>query len=1192
MFLSGLILNVGMKKFPGVLFSFLLLLYFNVVSGQQIFINEMMSSNANAIADEDGDYSDWFELYNAGNVFVQLSGWGVSDNPGNPFKWTFPEVSLGPGNFLMVWASGKNRRPTAEERVPGIIREVYSNITGTTILSLTQHPSYPASPSLREKIRVGFEAPKNVSSNYGQRMHGFIKPPQTGSYTFWISSDDNGQLWLSTDEQPSNIRMIAEVTNWTSPREWEKYARQKSAPVFLEQDRLYYISALMKQGTGGDNLAVGWKLPDGTSDMPVSGQYLYSLGGELHTSFNLSAGGEELVLTQPGGTMADKYVPVVLTRDISYGRIPDGGNELKFFSQPTPGKPNAARGYGEILTAPQFSHSGGFYDAPFSLDIQAKEQGSTILYTLDGSVPDSLNLNGTTYSYLNQYRQKPNTGAGPLLYRTVKSQVWGGPIQITDLTSNPNQLSRISTTYDANPWYFPTTIIDKAVTVRARSVKAGALQGEVVSNTYFIRNQGLNPYHLPVISFKTAENNLFDFYKGIYVAGVDFENWRSSNPSATANGGTSANYHREGDEWEYPAHLEFFDASGTRRLAQEVGFRIHGNWSNAHPFKSLRIYARNEYGNSLLSWPFFTTRNDSAYKRIILRNSGNDIWYTMFRDAALQEIVRHLNFETQACQPSVLFINGEYWGIHNIRERYDKYYVARLYGVDPEKVDMLENKWEASEGSNTHYAAMIDFISKNGLGVESYYDWVQTQIDVSGFIDYQIAQIFIVNTDWPGNNIKFWRLQTEDFLPEAGPGRDGRWRWMMYDTDYSFGIYTPTEYSFDMMTFTTLATGTSWPNPDWSTLLFRKLLENENFRNSFIVRFCDELNTAFLPQVTQATIDRMQTAIEPEMSRHIQRWKMPSSLSQWYSNVSQMRDFAGQRPYYARNHLRQFFKLDADYLLTADVSDPNHGYVKVNTIPIRKETRGVAANPYPWNGTYFRKVALRLEAVPLPGYEFAGWTGQNFSSTDSVLELKPDGNLSVKALFRKSDHQIATKPEIIQPVNGSMVGKLIMIQWSEVTGTKTYELQVADNRDFILPFLSESGIQNTVYPVILSGNGTTCYARVRAFDNSGAGRWSDTISFQTVVTAAEDQNTVPLNAVVFPNPFSAEAFLELNLDRPCTVKIEIFTLTGNKIADVAEDYVPAGMHRIRIEGKSLPHGPVILTGRTGSGPFRIKLMHQ
>jgi hypothetical protein len=998
---------------------------FLFAGGQNIMINEMMSSNAATLADKDGDYSDWIELFNAGNDAVQLEGWGLSDNKNNPFKWIFPKKSLAPKQFLVVWASGKNYRP--EE-------------------------------------------------------------------------------------------------------------------------------------------------------------------GELHTNYSLSSDGEEIVLTNPQGVKADEIPPVRLKSDISYGRLPDGSPALKFFNQPTPGKSNGTSGFNEILLPPVFSHSGGFYGDPFALSLSSTQPGVSIVYTLDGSEPDINNLTGITYPYLNKYRQNPNTGAGPVLYRSYRSNLYKSPVSVTNRTPDANQVSQISTTYDANPWYFPSVSIDKAVVIKARTVKDGALSSEVVTNSYFVRTQGNNPYHLPVISFSTREDGLFDFYKGLYVAGIDFENWRSSNPSATANGGTAANYHREGDEWEYPAYFELFDNLGNCVLRQNIGFRMHGNWSNSSPFKSLRIYARNEYGNSTLNYPFFKTRNDSAYKRIILRNSGNDIWYTMFRDAAMQEMTRHMNFETQAYEPAVLFINGEYWGIHNIRERYDKYYLARIFGVNEEQLDILENNMSVDEGGNTHYAETLAYIGQQGARDGSNYEYIKTRIDVNSYIDYVIAQNFMVNTDWPGNNIKYWRLQTPQYLPEAGPGKDGRWRWMLFDADYTFGIYTPTEYSKNMMTFTTQTNGPLWPNPDWSTLLFRKLLENESFKTAFIVRFCDELNTAFKPDVVTLIINRMQSAIEPEMSRHILRWKMPSSMANWYNNVNQMRSFAEQRPAYARNHLRQFFNLSSDFTLTVDISDPKQGHVVVNSLPLIKETRGVAENPYPWQGLYFRNMPLRLEAVPAPGCEFVKWTSENNSYSNSVIVLNPSVNLNITAVFQKQVQEDALPPVIIRPLANAVVENTVSMEWTAVKGALRYELQVADNAGFINPFFVKDSISSVSRNVYLPKNETGYFVRVRAIIATGTGDWSATVMFSTSITPAKIAENLAGHVIVYPNPFRQVATLDLYLGKSENVRMALFNAGGKKIKEIIDKKLQAGIHSFRIDGNQLASGPYFVICYTESDIFRQKLV--
>ncbi|MGC8988538.1 MAG: PA14 domain-containing protein, partial [Verrucomicrobiia bacterium] len=178
---------------------------------------------------------------------------------------------------LGVWLATANASPPSR----GILREVWSGIGGSDLASLTNSPAYPNNPTSTNYVTDFFEAPTDVLENYGQRMHGYIVPPKTGAYTFWIASDDEGALFLSTDDNPANVRLIARVPGWTSSREWTKYSEQQSAPVQLTAGRAYYISALMKEGTGGDNLAVRWLMPDGVDQAPIVATNLIPYGVSL-----------------------------------------------------------------------------------------------------------------------------------------------------------------------------------------------------------------------------------------------------------------------------------------------------------------------------------------------------------------------------------------------------------------------------------------------------------------------------------------------------------------------------------------------------------------------------------------------------------------------------------------------------------------------------------------------------------------------------------------------------------------------------------------------------------------------------------------------------------------------------------------------------------------------------------------------
>ncbi len=842
-----------MKASKALLVSFFIgvfcFLPMGIAHGQPVVINEVMASNATTIADEDGDFEDWIELYNAGGEVVHLIGYGLSDDYDNPFRWIFPDVSIEPGEFLLVWASGKNR----------------------------SHPALP-----------------------------------------------------------------------------------------------------------------------------------------LHTNFAISAAGEEVLITRPDGVRIDELPPIPIPTDISYGRLPDGGDQWYYFNEPTPGAPNSGDGFSEFLEPPVFSTQGGFYNEPFELTISHPEPDVTIVYTLDGSDPSIDNIHGTSYQYKNSYPVQPGSPLGDFLTESYKSFVYDGNLVIYDRSAEPDKLSQMASTLQ-EPYYFPGEPVFKAMVVRARAFKEGMMPGVVATHSYFISPQGADRFTLPVISIAIQEDNLFDYERGIYTPGIDADQWRLDNPGDPFEWPFPGNYRRRGDEVEYPAHFELFEKSdGSRTLAQDVGLRIHGGATRAFPMKSLRVYARNAYGNAHLYYPFFENRPHSLYKRLLLRNSGNDFptnvdpWSfteTMFRDAAIQEVMKPLNVETQAYQPAIVFLNGEYWGIQNIRERYDKHFLERVYGVDPENIDLITDKDEPKEGDNLHYKSTLEYIEQNGLEGDAHYHYIKTRIDIENFVDYQIANIFAHNTDWPGNNIDFWRLRTSTYMPNSPYGHDGRWRWLLYDTDFGFGLRGKDNYKHNTLSFATAPDGDDWPNPPWSTLLLRSFLENPDFRTRFINRFADLLNTAFLPERTTAVINDMKSGIQHEVVAHFDRWGYPDAYKLWEDNVAVMLEFAEKRPMHIREHVRNFFGLGGMINVHLDVDNQLKGNVRINTIVINPETAGVTEYPYPWKGRYFENNTIEIEAIAAPGYEFSHWEG-TAASDSALLELDALQDVSLKAHFTQTDDEV------------------------------------------------------------------------------------------------------------------------------------------------------------------------------------------
>ncbi|MDY0089278.1 MAG: CotH kinase family protein [Flavobacteriaceae bacterium] len=717
----------------------------------------------------------------------------------------------------------------------------------------------------------------------------------------------------------------------------------------------------------------------------------------LHTNFAISAGGETITLTQPDGTTVDQIPPVIIPQNHSYGRETDGSDTFVIFPIPTPGATNYYEESEPVdeVSPPVFSVNSGFYTNGFTLTLSHPDPEATIIYTLDGSEPDENNLSGITYLYKNQYPQNPGDGFGEFLEKNYTSILYESPIDITDRSSEPNKISDISTTFHVFPYYLPEEPVLKSTVVRTKAIKNN-ISSTVITKNYFVNPQGADRFSLPVVSLNFDEDLFFDYEDGIHVAGVDFDMWRTNHPNSTY-GNPDANYNRSGSSTEFKGNFSYY-LNTEEVLNQDIGIRIHGGFTRTQPNKSLRLYARSEHGNSTFDFPFFDNEPYNSYNRLILRNSGNDHATTYFLDGFIHRAVKHLKFETQSYQPATVFINGEYWGMLNFRERYDDKYFKRVFDINSSEIDHVEISGiiEAKEGDLVHYEAMMDYVENNTLTSEENYNFISTLLDPINFADYYITEIYINNTDWLSNNVELFRRKTSQFEPNAPYGKDGRWRWILKDTDVSFGMAG--SYEHNTLAFATEPDGSSYPNPAWATLLFRRMLENDDFKLYFINRFADLLNTTFIPERLESIFYNMKNTISEEFPEHIIRWKNMDNVQTWHDYCTAIINFASQRPAYQRNHIREKFDIQENINAYLYVDNSESGFIKINTIEINPSTPGVSENPYPWTGIYFKDIPVTLKAIPLPGYQFSHWSGIS-TSTEDEITITPTSNFVITAHF-------------------------------------------------------------------------------------------------------------------------------------------------------------------------------------------------
>ncbi|TVQ71940.1 MAG: T9SS C-terminal target domain-containing protein [Balneolaceae bacterium] len=708
----------------------------------------------------------------------------------------------------------------------------------------------------------------------------------------------------------------------------------------------------------------------------LSGKDRSESGSPLHTGFTPAHTGTTLRLTSLQGVLVDASEAPQIPSDHSWGRYPDGTGTFRIFTLPTPGESNLEEHLAGILSPPEFSIRPGFYSDSLLLQLHHEHPDVTLYYTTDGSVPDTSSLR------------------------------YDGPIGLAPRPPDSNSVSMIRPTPPEGEdkgygWFPPQVPLDKGHTIRAVAAKPGWLTSPPATGTWF---PGLEQTELPVLSITVPEESFFDSEHGIYVPGAIYDSLGFGDGSW---GRPNANYFQRGEEWEREASLEWFE-DGQRVFQQDIGVRIHGGGSRALPQKSLRLYARSDYGQTHIRHQVFPEEPYSEYKRLILRNSGQDFFRrtTMFRDAFMQRLVGDLNVETQAYRPSVLFLNGEYWGIHNIRERYDKHYFERRYEVREEHLDLLELQAQIKEGDNAHYLDMLAYIEEHGVADPVDLEHVSGMMDLENFIDYNILQLFFRNTDWPGNNMDFWRYSgpPSPHIPE----QDGRWRWLVFDLDFGFGLQEGHgAWEFDMVRFVLDPEEETYANRPWATFLLRSLLENPGFRDAFLRRFSDLLNATFTPEHMKPLIREMADVIQPEIPPHIERWSHPPSFRHWEQHVGVMLRFADERPQYQFSHLQNHFDLQDPKTVSVVMPDAGIGRIHLNTLELGLPRQGPEAAGLrnwddgikTWEGRYFPDVPVRLAAEPSAGYRFSHWVVNGDTIPDPVLELHPEDNTAIHPHF-------------------------------------------------------------------------------------------------------------------------------------------------------------------------------------------------
>lgn len=399
--------------------------------------------------------------------------------------------------------------------------------------------------------------------------------------------------------------------------------------------------------------------------------------------------------------------------------------------------------------------------------------------------------------------------------------------------------------------------------------------------------------NLPIVSIVISPKDFVGFNNGIYVIGSSILNpelYGRSNYSLNVPWWEQpGNYHYRGAEWQREIQIALFGPNGNTIFETTAGLRINGNATRAFPLKSLRIYS----DDFLIEGKVFDDQTVNKFNRLILRNSGNDWDRTLFRDGLMQYLAP-TTVAIQGFKQTVVYINGEYWGIHNIRERIDEHSIADKYNVAESVVSILELNGEIKCGAieaQQQYKAMVQFIANNDLAIEENFNHVCSQFNIASLVDYMCCEIFFCNTDWPKNNVLFWRAEDDSTY--------GKWQWVLNDLDYGFG------FTGDNAAQTNMFTHISNSGVDLSKI-FIGLCSNANFRKLFSERMNELMNTRFSVDNINAAITTYSGNIQNEMNNHIRRWRTHISMEDWQNEVEVLRSFAIERRVAVEQNLNVF----------------------------------------------------------------------------------------------------------------------------------------------------------------------------------------------------------------------------------------------------------------------------------------------
>jgi hypothetical protein len=1143
-----------MFTMKNVLFIIILYFLFFYNISAQIKINEIVASNSESCYDENMESSDWLELYNIGDNPVNLKNYRIFDKYDYENAWVLPDTIIEPDGHLLIFASGEDRYTSnkyiLESSGIGLVEYrdedgfgfEYLEITGDFDISVKFH-------SVRNDLFNTYAALMMREELDDESVYAaMVTQNQDRAGLLLFYREDEGEETKSkyfynreTNFPYTRVRLTRKgdsVTGSIYDEGWIWYTKDTEIALSIN-DKVYLGVALGSSDNdhlsklafselilNGDTLTA----EDLTSieiNTGIKGKFYKSQ--EVHTNFKIDKEGEKLYLWNNSGEIIDSIQFPEQTTDVSYGRYPDGTDNIRYFFPATPEAENN-NAYLDITPEPEFSNEGGWFNSIQHVSFLNNDDDVKIYYTLDGAEPD-----------------------------------------------------RTSNKYHGN-----TIRIDTTTMIRARAYKENNRESPIISNTYFINDSSA----LQVISLSADPDDLWNEEDGIFV----LENRYNGK--------------------EIPVSFELWNKEKDVIYEAGAGAKLHGQLSKIFPQKSLRLYAKSKYGTTIFKYPFFGDSGLDEYERIILRNGGTEWWRTFLRDGFSAVVTEQMPaLEAMAFTPSLMFINGTYYGIQNIRERIDETYIHLKYDLPYESINLMEDWGVLLYGSAKSFHVMYDSVLNYDMSAADAYGFIDRQVDIDNIIDYTAYEMYIANIDWPWKNLKFWQ----------STAYDSKWRWVLNDLDYTCGIASWPQYNF--FPFST-------DGKEVFSRFFPKLLENEKFRLKFINRSADLMNTVLKPDNMIRVLDSLADILRPEIPRQNERYD--SSAVEWEHELDVMRDFLTRRIRFVPGHYVEYFDLTDTAHVTLNVVPEGAGRIKISTI---------TPYVYPWEGVYFLGIPVEIKAVPNKGYAFSSWSDEKFYSSSITTFLTSFFNLSANFDKIDLDTNIVIN-EIMYKCNDERDSEdwielynagekdMDISGWIMKDDNNEHSFTIPDNtileKDGYLVLCRENEAFSENYPEILNYTGEFEFGlgendMVRLFDKNGtlidmveysyqspwpgnsngtgyslelnnpvldnnrAENWQS--SYQKYGTPGEknsvlvdtgEQNSNLFSIDIYPNPFSDNCRIELKTKEMKKLTLNLYNSYGELVKSIIDNKsFNWGSHSIELTSTGLSSGMYYIKAESG-----------